>query len=85
MMSKTAKAVAMALTKGGCLGKFKSSDFFFFASFLEAGRRNLSPWDKKLPPKDARFQCSTPDDSNGLRDPSGFIGGVYDDAGYSGD
>jgi hypothetical protein len=83
MMSRTAKAVAMALTKGGCLGKFKSSDFFFFASF--PGRRICRLGTKSYPPKDARFQCSTPDDSNGLRDPSGFIGGVYDDAGYSGD
>jgi hypothetical protein len=49
MMSKTAKAVAMALTKGGCLGKFKSSDFFFFASFLEEGICRLGT--KATPPK----------------------------------
>jgi hypothetical protein len=78
MMSRTAKAVAMALTKGGCLGKFKSSDFSFFASFLEEGICRLGT--KSYP---QRCAFSVPDDSNGLRDPSGFIGGVYD-AGYCG-
>jgi len=52
MMSRTAKAVAVALTKGGCLGKFKSSDFF---SSLASWKKEFVALGQKLPPKRCAF------------------------------